>query len=127
MKYKSIKYKICFFQWTAAPLVDNLPIDTYHYLITVHTGFGKHSGTTSNISFVISGELADSGVRKLTNGKIQVSFTLLFSIDSPSNACTFVVNFPLTFNRRLFNFPHKYSAKSNRLNALKPNHLNDRK
>jgi hypothetical protein len=127
MKFKSIKYKISFFQWTAAPLVDNLPIDTYHYLITVHTGFGKHSGTTSNISFVISGELSDSGVRKLSNGKIQVSFTLLFPTDSLSNACTFVVNLLFSFNRRLFNFLHKYSVKSNRLNALKPNHLNDRK
>lgn len=61
------------FQWTAAPLVDNLPIDTYHYLITVHTGVGKEASTTSNVSFVMSGELADSGVRKLSDGKIQVS------------------------------------------------------
>ncbi|CAF0958355.1 unnamed protein product [Adineta ricciae] len=57
-------------KWTAAPLIDNLPIDTYHYLVTVHTGIGKESGTTSNVSFVISGELADSGVRKLADGKI---------------------------------------------------------
>ena len=56
------------------PLVDNLPIDTYHYLITVHTGFGKESATTSNIGFVISGESADSGMRKLTDGKIRVSY-----------------------------------------------------
>ncbi|CAF0748743.1 unnamed protein product [Adineta steineri] len=58
-------------KWTAAPLVDNLPIDHYHYLITVHTGVGAQSGTTSNINLVISGESADSGVRKLTDGKIQ--------------------------------------------------------
>ena len=61
------------FQWTAAPLIDNLPIDTYHYLITVHTGIGKESGTRSNVSFVISGESADSGVRKLADGKIHVA------------------------------------------------------
>ncbi|CAF1143554.1 unnamed protein product [Rotaria sordida] len=58
-------------KWTAAPLMDNLPIDAYHYLITVHTGVGKEAGTTSNISFVMSGESADSGVRKLSDGKIQ--------------------------------------------------------
>jgi polycystin 1L2 len=63
-------------KWTAAPLVDNLPIDTYHYLITVHTGVGKESGTTSNVSFVMSGESSDSGVRKLSDGKIQVKFNL---------------------------------------------------
>ncbi len=53
-------------------MIDNLPIDTYHYLITVHTGVGKESGTTSNISLVMSGESGDSGVRRLADGKIQV-------------------------------------------------------
>lgn len=53
-------------------MVDNLSIDIFHYLITVHTGIGKDAGTTSNISFVISGELGDTGVRKLNDGKIKV-------------------------------------------------------
>lgn len=53
-------------------MVDNLGVDIFHYLITVHTGIGKDAGTTSKISFVISGEMGDSGVRKLTDGKIQV-------------------------------------------------------
>ncbi|CAF4402568.1 unnamed protein product [Rotaria socialis] len=65
------KDKLDLIKWTATPLIDNLPIDTYHYLLTVHTGFGKESGTTSNISFVISGESSDSGMRKLTDGKIK--------------------------------------------------------
>lgn len=52
-------------------------MDTYYYLITVHTGIGKESGTTSNISFVMSGESSDSGVRKLTDGKIKVSCNLI--------------------------------------------------
>ena len=60
--------------------MDNLPIDTYHYLITVHTGVGKEAGSTSNISFVMSGESSDSGVRKLSDGKIQVSMQLMFHI-----------------------------------------------
>ena len=47
-------------------------MDSFHYLITVHTGVGKESGTTSNIDFVVSGELADSGVRRLTDGTIKV-------------------------------------------------------
>jgi hypothetical protein len=51
-------------------------------LITVHTGVGKESGTTSNISFVMSGETADSGVRKLSDGKIQVSFLVIFIISN---------------------------------------------
>lgn len=72
-----------YFQWTAAPLMDNLPIDTYHYLITVHTGVGKEAGTTSNVSLVMSGELADSGVRKLSDGKNQVSLCggSVFAVD----------------------------------------------
>ena len=53
-------------------MVDNLSIDIFHYLITVHTGIGKEAGTTSTISFVVSGEMGDSGVRKLTDGKIKV-------------------------------------------------------
>ena len=55
-----------------------MPIDIYHYLITVHTGVGKEAGTTSNVSFVISGESADSGVRKLTDGKIKVSIFVYY-------------------------------------------------
>ncbi|CAF2607106.1 unnamed protein product [Rotaria sp. Silwood2] len=57
-------------KWTARPLIDNLPIDNYYYLITIHTGVGKESGTTSNIHFIISGESSDSGMRQLTDGKI---------------------------------------------------------
>ena len=40
----------------------------------MHTGVGKESSTRSNVNFVISGESSDSGVRKLTDGKLQVSF-----------------------------------------------------
>ncbi len=57
-------------------MIDNLPIDSYHYLITVHTGVGKEAGTTSNISFVMSGESSDSGVRRLADGKLQVRLCL---------------------------------------------------
>jgi len=67
--------------------------------MTVHTGVGKESSTTSNISFVISGELSDSGVRKLTDGKIQVSLIRIcfkclnsrFCLSSQSNTITFLI------------------------------------
>ena len=59
-------------KWGATPLVDNLPNDSYYYLISVQTGVGKDTGTTSKIGFVLSGESADSGVRKLSDDKRRV-------------------------------------------------------
>ena len=56
-------------KWGATPLEDNLPIDTYYYVISVQTGFGNDTGTNSRVGFVLSGEWADSGVRKLSDGK----------------------------------------------------------
>jgi len=107
--------KRCFsVQWTAAPLVDNLPIDTYYYLITVHTGIGKESATKSNVHFVISGEIADSGVRKLADGKIQVGQ----GFDLFSKVSTF------GFDRNEVHFLYKYSKISCKLNTLMPIHLN---
>jgi polycystin 1L2 len=59
-------------KWGATPLEDNLPIDKYYYLISVQTGFGRDCGTKSNVGFVLSGEWADSGVRKLSDDKRNV-------------------------------------------------------
>ena len=59
-------------KWGATPLVDNLPNDSYYYLMSVQTGVGKDTGTTSKIGFVLSGESADSGVRKLSDDKRRV-------------------------------------------------------
>jgi len=56
-------------KWGATPLCDNLPTDSYFYLISVQTGFGRDCGTRSKINFVLSGEDSDSGVRKLTDDK----------------------------------------------------------
>jgi hypothetical protein len=64
-------------KWGATPLEDNLPFDTYYYVISVQTGFGNDTGTTSRVGFVLSGELADSGVRKLNDGKRKV-ITIFF-------------------------------------------------
>ena len=60
-------------KWGAAPLSDNLPTDSYYYVISVQTGVGKDSGTTSKVGFVLAGENADSGVRKLCDDKRKVS------------------------------------------------------
>lgn len=59
-------------RWGATPLSDNLPSDMYYYLISVQTGVGKDTGTTSKVGFVLSGENADSGVRKLSDDKRKV-------------------------------------------------------
>jgi len=59
-------------QWGATPLEDNLPTDHYHYQLSVYTGMKKGSGTKSNISFIMSGEVADTGVRRMFDGKRKV-------------------------------------------------------
>ncbi|CAF0709342.1 unnamed protein product [Brachionus calyciflorus] len=56
-------------KWGATPLADNLPVDNYFYLVSVQTGVGKSTGTTSKVGFVLSGDQADSGVRKLSDDK----------------------------------------------------------
>lgn len=61
-----------FSQWGATPLEDNLPTDNYHYQVTVQTGMKKKSGTSSKISFVMSGETNDSGARRLYDGHRKV-------------------------------------------------------
>ena len=60
-------------QWGASPLEDNLPTDSYHYQLTVYTGVKKKAGTRSRISFIMSGDNADTGVRRLYDGKRKVS------------------------------------------------------
>ncbi|XP_055955065.1 polycystic kidney disease protein 1-like 2 [Patella vulgata] len=55
-------------QWGVTVLADNYKDDSYFYLVTVYTGLVRGGGTTSNISFNLSGERDDSGVRTLTDG-----------------------------------------------------------
>ena len=64
---------VCDSQWGAAPLEDNLPSDTYHYQMTLYTGVKKHAGTASKVSFILSGDESDSGVRRLFDGKRKVN------------------------------------------------------
>ncbi|ELT87232.1 hypothetical protein CAPTEDRAFT_84236, partial [Capitella teleta] len=56
-------------KWGAAPLEDNLPTDTYHYQVSVYTKVKKKAGTKSKISFILSGDESDTGVRRLYDGK----------------------------------------------------------
>ncbi|WAQ97255.1 PK1L2-like protein [Mya arenaria] len=58
-------------KWGATPLEDNLPTDNYHYQVSVYTGMKKNSGTKSSISFILSGEVHDTGVRRMFDGKRQ--------------------------------------------------------
>jgi hypothetical protein len=51
----------------------------FHYLISVQTGFGRDTSTTSKVGFVLSGEFADSGVRKLSDDKRKVIFFIPLS------------------------------------------------
>ena len=64
-------------QWGATPLEDNLPTDNYHYQVSVYTGLKKDAGTKSNVSFIISGEVHDTGVRRMFDGKRQVDRAFL--------------------------------------------------
>ncbi|XP_033100634.1 polycystic kidney disease protein 1-like 2 [Anneissia japonica] len=45
------------------PLPDNSPVDRYFYEITVLTGQRKAAGTDSKVSFILSGEDNETGVR----------------------------------------------------------------
>jgi len=62
----------CCMQWGASPLEDNVPTDTYHYQLAVYTGVRKGSGTKSKPSLILSGDFADTGVRRLFDGKRKV-------------------------------------------------------
>lgn len=59
-------------QWGAIPLEDNLPSDKYHYQLAVYTGIRKNAGTDSQVRFILSGDEADTGVRRLYDGKRKV-------------------------------------------------------
>jgi len=59
-------------QWGATPLEDNVPSDSYYYQLSVYTGVRKGSGTKSKPSLILSGDYADTGVRRLFDGKRKV-------------------------------------------------------
>ncbi|PVD28955.1 hypothetical protein C0Q70_11551 [Pomacea canaliculata] len=56
-------------KWLVGYLKDNLVGENYLYLLTVHTGLKRGSGTKSSVSFVLGGSHADSGIRVLSDGK----------------------------------------------------------
>jgi len=59
-------------QWGATPLEDNVPSDSYYYQLSVYTGVRKGAGTRSKPSLILSGDYADTGVRRLFDGKRKV-------------------------------------------------------
>jgi len=46
-----------------------VPSDAYYYQLAVYTGVRKGAGTKSKPSFIMSGDYADTGVRRLFDGK----------------------------------------------------------
>ncbi|XP_041362676.1 uncharacterized protein LOC121378529 [Gigantopelta aegis] len=58
-------------KWGVVPLADNVTTDKYFYIISVFTGMRSKAGTHSKVSFILSGEADDTGVRCLAdeNGK----------------------------------------------------------
>jgi len=113
--YARYKDKKDIIKWGATPLSDNLPTDNYYYLISVQTGFGRDCGTKSKIGFVLSGENADSGVRKLTDDKRKAF--------KAGSICNFLMGVeeplgPLTHMRIWHDNSGKGSAKSWYLNVV---------
>ncbi|CAH1794576.1 unnamed protein product [Owenia fusiformis] len=56
-------------KWGAKPLEDNIPTDQYHYQMIVYTGIKRDADTKSKISFILSGDEGDTGVRRLFDGE----------------------------------------------------------
>ncbi|XP_055955042.1 uncharacterized protein LOC126809611 [Patella vulgata] len=82
-------------KWGAMPLADNLPTDNYHYQIAVQTGMRKNAGTESKVSFILSGDDADTGVRRLWDEKRKrlprgTIFNYVLSVEGPLGAPTFL-------------------------------------
>ncbi|XP_076456106.1 polycystin-1-like protein 2 [Babylonia areolata] len=56
-------------KWGATPLADNVLSDRYFYRMTIFTGARYGAGTRSQVSFVLSGDTGDTGVRQLADEK----------------------------------------------------------
>ena len=56
-------------QWMVGYLLDNYVGDDRFYLMTVYTGLRSGAGTRSNVSFILTGRKADTGVRQLSDGE----------------------------------------------------------
>uniref|UniRef100_A0A8W8NH22 PLAT domain-containing protein n=1 Tax=Magallana gigas TaxID=29159 RepID=A0A8W8NH22_MAGGI len=48
-------------------LSDHTTSHVYFYLISVHTGLRRDAGTKSNVQFIVTGDLCDSGIRVLND------------------------------------------------------------
>ncbi|XP_070581325.1 polycystin-1-like protein 2 [Ptychodera flava] len=56
-------------KWGVTPLADNNPSDKYFYEIAVYTGMRRGAGTRSKVSFMLSGDDEDTGIRNLDDNK----------------------------------------------------------
>ncbi|XP_077980091.1 polycystin-1-like protein 2 [Glandiceps talaboti] len=63
------KDKLDVMKWGVTPLADNNPYDKYFYEIAVYTGMRRGAGTKSKVSFMLSGDEEDTGIRRLDDNK----------------------------------------------------------
>lgn len=54
-------------KWGTMPLRDNRPLHNYFYQISVYTGVRASAGTKSNVCFIMSGDIGDTGIRSLSD------------------------------------------------------------
>ena len=60
------------FQWTVFPTSGNRPFNNYHYRLYVSTGLAREAGTTSTVYLQLTGDLGESGVRRLQSEQHRV-------------------------------------------------------
>ena len=65
-------------QWGVLPLCDNPRNGSHFYKISVYTGLRTGAGTKSNITFILTGDDADTGIRVLRDKKSRVSFCVAY-------------------------------------------------
>ena len=63
------------FQWSVAPLVDNVDSHLGTYKVSVYTGMRQSAGTRSRVCFILTGDYGDTGVRVMDDGRAKVRTT----------------------------------------------------
>ncbi|CAD5124264.1 DgyrCDS12559 [Dimorphilus gyrociliatus] len=54
-------------KWGTMPLRDNRPLHNYYYQVSVYTGVRAGAGTKSNVCFILSGDIGDTGIRSMSD------------------------------------------------------------
>lgn len=59
-----------------SPLLDNRIEYTYFYKVSVYTGLRQGASTQSRICFIVSGDIGDTGLRVIDDGRKRVNIYL---------------------------------------------------